>query len=91
LATGRSDRKRAEAAAAGLTNIEFRDPIPKADVPRVQAESDILVACVTDSPSYRFGLNLNKLFDYFASGRPVVFSGARPTRFGIPVWLHRSA
>jgi glycosyltransferase involved in cell wall biosynthesis len=41
-------------------------------------EADILVACVTDSESYRFGLNLNKIFDYFASGRPVIFSGKAP-------------
>jgi glycosyltransferase involved in cell wall biosynthesis len=40
--------------------------------------SDIQIACVLDSPAYRFGLNLNKLFDYFASGRPVIFSGNAP-------------
>lgn len=68
----------AEARAGGLTNIEFRDPVPKAEVPRLQGESDVLVAAVTDSESYRFGLNLNKIYDYFASGRPVVFSGNAP-------------
>ena len=41
-------------------------------------ESDILIACVTDSDAYRFGINLNKLYDYFASGRPVIFSGNAP-------------
>src|SRR6185437_1430590 len=35
-------------------------------------------ACVTDSESYRFGLNLNKMWDYFGSGRPVIFSGNAP-------------
>jgi glycosyltransferase involved in cell wall biosynthesis len=68
----------AEARASGLTNVEFRDPVPKADVPRLQTESDVLVAAVTDSNAYRFGLNLNKIVDYFASGRPVVFSGNAP-------------
>jgi len=67
-----------EASSNGLANIEFRDPVAKSDVPRIQMESDILIACVTDSASYRFGLNLNKLFDYFASGRPVIFSGNAP-------------
>ncbi|CAH2032337.1 glycosyltransferase family 4 protein [Trichlorobacter ammonificans] len=61
-----------------LANVEFRAPIPKADIPKVQMESDILIAAVLDSPIYRFGLNLNKMFDYFASGRPVVFSGKAP-------------
>lgn len=67
-----------EAASLGLANIEFRDSVPKSDVPRVQLESDILVAAVLDSAIYRFGLNLNKIFDYFASGRPVIFSGKAP-------------
>ena len=67
-----------EALLHGLSNIEFRDPVAKSDVPRIQMESDILIACVTDSASYRFGLNLNKLFDYFGSARPVIFSGRAP-------------
>lgn len=67
-----------EALLSGLSNIEFRDSVAKSDVPRVQTESDVLIACVTDSNSYRFGLNLNKIFDYFASGRPVIFSGKAP-------------
>jgi glycosyltransferase involved in cell wall biosynthesis len=64
-----------------LANIEFRDQISKTDIPKVQQESDVLVAAVTDSPIYRFGINLNKLLDYFASGRPVVFSGNAPNDF----------
>jgi glycosyltransferase involved in cell wall biosynthesis len=68
----------AEARRLGLSNVEFRHPVPKSEIPRVQSESDVLVAAITDSPSYRFGLNLNKIFDYFASGRPVVFSGNAP-------------
>jgi len=59
----------------GLDNVEFRNPVPKKDVPRIQTEADILVASVLDSKIYRFGLNLNKIYDYFASARPVVFSG----------------
>lgn len=61
-----------------LTNVEFRDSVAKSDVPRLQTEADILIASVTNSDSYRFGINLNKLFDYFASGRPVIFSGKAP-------------
>jgi len=74
--------KRAEcerlAAKEGLDNIEFRNSVPKADVPRLQMDSDILIACVTDSQSYRFGINLNKIYDYFASGRPVIFACRTP-------------
>ena len=67
-----------EASLNKLLNIEFRDSVPKVDIPRIQMESDILIACVLDSAAYRFGLNLNKIFDYFASGRPVIFSGNAP-------------
>jgi glycosyltransferase involved in cell wall biosynthesis len=67
-----------EAESNGLKNIEFRDPVSKSDVPKLQMEADILMACVLDSDAYRFGLNLNKIYDYFASGRPVIFSGNAP-------------
>lgn len=61
-----------------LTNIEFRESVPKLEVVKLQMEADILIACVTDSDIYRFGINMNKLYDYFASGRPVIFSGKAP-------------
>ena len=67
-----------EAEKLGLTNIAFHDSVPKTDVPQLQKEADILIASVTDSDSYKFGMNLNKLYDYFASGRPVIFSGRAP-------------
>jgi len=67
-----------EAFRLKLDNIEFRPSQPKALLPQLQLEADILVACVTDTPIYRYGLNLNKLVDYLSSGRPVVFAGNAP-------------
>lgn len=67
-----------EAVKYGLSNIEFRESVAKFEVPKLQKEADILIASVLDSKAYQFGLNLNKLYDYFASGRPVVFSGIAP-------------
>lgn len=64
-----------EATLNALSNIEFRDSVEKSEVPRLQMEADILIASVIDSPIYRFGINLNKMYDYFASRRPVIFSG----------------
>ena len=61
-----------------LSNLELREPIPKSSIPETQRGADILVAAITDSKSYRFGLNLNKLCAYFASARPVLFSGNPP-------------
>lgn len=64
-----------EATLNNLTNVEFRDSVEKFEVPRLQMEADIFIASVIDSPIYRFGINLNKMYDYFASARPVIFSG----------------
>lgn len=61
-----------------LENIEIRGSVSKNDLPSIQAEADILVAAITDSPSFKFGLNLNKLCTYFASARPIVYSGNAP-------------
>jgi glycosyltransferase involved in cell wall biosynthesis len=74
----RKEACEAEAARYGLKNLTFEPPVPKSSLPVVQAQADILVAAITDSPSYRFGLNLNKLCSYFASSRPVVLSGNPP-------------
>lgn len=67
-----------EARSYKLCNLEFRSPVPKTSLPVVQRDADILIAAITDSKSYRFGLNLNKLCSYFASARPVLFSGNPP-------------
>jgi glycosyltransferase involved in cell wall biosynthesis len=67
-----------EARSYQLRNLEFRSSVPKTSLPEVQRDADILVAAITDSKSYRFGLNLNKLCSYFASARPVLFSGNPP-------------
>lgn len=67
-----------EALLYSLSNIEFRNPVLKSEVPSLQTEADVLIAAVLDSAAYRFGLNLNKIFDYFASERPVIFSGNAP-------------
>jgi glycosyltransferase involved in cell wall biosynthesis len=78
---GSGERKRhceALAASLGLENLEFRNPILKSSLPIAQESADVLVAAITNSKSFRFGLNLNKLCAYFASGRPVLFSGNPP-------------
>lgn len=61
-----------------LSNIEFRGYIPKAEIARTQIEADILVASVKDTPVYQFGINSNKIFDYLAAGRPIIFAGNTP-------------
>lgn len=66
------------AAAADLPNVVFHDPVPKAEIPRILTSADALIICWKDSPLYAHGVSANKLFDYLASGRPIVqsYSGA---------------
>jgi glycosyltransferase involved in cell wall biosynthesis len=67
-----------EAAKWGLNGVEFRDPVPKRDVPRLQMEADILIASLIGTASFSFGMNSNKIYDYLASARPMLFSGRTP-------------
>jgi len=61
-----------------IKNIEFRGSIPKSQVAQAQEEADVLVASVKDTPVYQFGINSNKVFDYLASGRPIIFAANAP-------------
>jgi glycosyltransferase involved in cell wall biosynthesis len=58
----------------GLTTVVFEDSVPKNDIPRVISEADILVVNLIDVDVYRYGISLNKIFDYLASQRPIVFA-----------------
>jgi glycosyltransferase involved in cell wall biosynthesis len=57
-----------------LLNIEFRDPSPKREIYDVLSEAGAAVALLKDLTLYRFGMSLNKLYDYMASARPVLFA-----------------
>jgi glycosyltransferase involved in cell wall biosynthesis len=61
-----------------MKNIEFRGSIPKSKVAQAQEKTDVLVASVRDTPVYQFGINSNKVFDYLASGRPIIFAANAP-------------
>lgn len=58
-----------------LDNVEFRPAVPKRDVARTMADADAFIYGLRDLPLYRFGISLNKLTDYLAAGRPIVFFG----------------
>lgn len=72
---------RGEALKCELHNIEFRETIPKSKIPMEQSTADLLIACITGSDVYRFGVNLNKVYGYFASSKPIVFSGEVPNDY----------
>lgn len=67
-----------EAKGLRIGNIEFRDPVPKSEIPYLQMGADVLIASVKNTPVYQFGINSNKIYDYLASARPIIFSGNAP-------------
>lgn len=61
-----------QAEADGLSNVEFRDPVPKARIPQLLASCDAGLMVLKDVPLFAFGVSPNKLFDYWGAGLPVV-------------------
>jgi len=62
----------------GLRNVEFRDPVPKTEIPKVLSEADAFIVQLGGAEVYRWGISSNKLFDYMAAGRPVFSSTEAP-------------
>lgn len=62
-----------KAAALGLENVSFEPAVPKYEVAGLAADADALVFNLRDLPVFRYGISPNKLFDYMACGRPIVF------------------
>jgi len=61
-----------------LANVELRGAVPKKEVSYVLQEGDLFVASLKNIPIYRFGINLNKIYDYLALGRPIIFAANAP-------------
>ncbi len=57
-----------------LRNFEFRDPVPKAEVPMVFREADAFILNLEEAGVFKYGISANKLFDYMAAARPVVLA-----------------
>ena len=58
-----------------VKNTEILPAVSKDEIAQVLKESDILYLGLKDSPLYRFGVSLNKLFDYLAAEVPIIFAG----------------
>lgn len=57
-----------------LMNVMFESPVPKSQIPELAAQADAFVFNLIDAPVFRFGISSNKLFDFMAAGRPIIFS-----------------
>lgn len=65
-----------QAAEYQLTNIYFEPALPKANIHTVLAEADAFLMTLRRSRVFQHGVSPNKLFDYMAVGRPVIFAVA---------------
>lgn len=65
----------AKASKMGLINVSFESSVPKSQIPALAAQADAFVIAVLDLPNlYRYGISMNKLFDYLAAERPIIIS-----------------
>lgn len=68
------DRLRQIARAEGLGNIFFLPPIQKTKVPALLSMADALYVGAEKSSLYRFGVSMNKVYDYMMSARPIIYA-----------------
>lgn len=59
-----------------LNNIVLEDSIPKNAVPKVATQADAFIFHLRGVDVFKFGISPNKLFDYLACQRPIVFACA---------------
>lgn len=57
----------------GLPNVRFEDPVPKSSIPDLAAQANAFVFNLIDVAVFKFGISANKLFDFMAAQRPVIF------------------
>lgn len=56
-----------------INNVKFKGNVEKKYIPNILSKSNLNVFCSEDSSNiFRYGLSLNKMFDYFASGKPTL-------------------
>lgn len=65
------ERLRGKAAAWGLDNVAFYDPVPKSEMPRVLAAADACVVPLRDIELFR-GAIPSKIFEAMAAARPLL-------------------
>jgi glycosyltransferase involved in cell wall biosynthesis len=60
----------------GLKSMKLEDSVPKSQVPQIITEADIFVFNLLEIEVFRYGISPNKLFDYLAAKRPIIFACA---------------
>lgn len=68
------DALRQTCETQGLTNCIFKGPVPKKNIPYILSKSDLnlLNYDLKSVGIFKYGSSQNKLFDYMASGQPIL-------------------
>ena len=61
-----------------LINVKLKGKVKKKNIYSLSKKYDLALATITDAKSFQFGINLNKIYEYFNSSMPVIFSGNVP-------------
>ena len=56
----------------GIGNVGFKGKVDKKYIPYIVSKADLNFAHNTPSSLFRFGISFNKIFDYFAAGKPIL-------------------
>lgn len=57
----------------GLKHVSFEDPVPKRKIPELAAQANAFVFNLINAPVFKYGISSNKLFDFMAGQRPILF------------------
>ena len=63
---------KARVRAEGIRNVSFKGRAEKKQIPAILAGGDALFLDAFDERVSRYGISSNKLFEYFASGKPIL-------------------
>jgi len=58
--------------AADIHCLHFKDPLAKQEIPQFLQAADGLILTLKNIPLFQYGVSPNKLYDYYASGKPVI-------------------
>jgi glycosyltransferase involved in cell wall biosynthesis len=63
-----------KAKQGALDNVFFKDSVKKDEIPVILNTTDVLFSGSLTRDIYKYGISFNKLFDYLAAGKPIIFS-----------------
>ena len=55
-----------------LDNIKFKGRVPKQSIPYILSKANLNILHFQQNSIKKYGASLNKLFEYFASGKPII-------------------